>query len=30
VDNNTAMSAAERAIYAALIADITGSGLENS
>ncbi|GHV78226.1 hypothetical protein AGMMS49944_00170 [Spirochaetia bacterium] len=30
VDNNTAMSAAERAIYAALIADITGTGLENS
>ena len=30
VDNNTAMSAAERAIYAALIADITGAGLENS
>ncbi|GHT66152.1 hypothetical protein FACS1894110_09350 [Spirochaetia bacterium] len=30
VDNNTAMSAAERAIYAALISDITGVGLENN
>ncbi|GHV46499.1 hypothetical protein AGMMS49546_34610 [Spirochaetia bacterium] len=30
VDNNTTMSAAERAIYAALIADITGVGLDNT